>query len=157
MVQAMGTCKPLLSLAMSVSLCHSWRMHSKAGSSSTMHVRFVTFQLSVLGNRNAWKLTAPGVRAGFCSNVVLMGNAASNLCTLQVEAEASTDSNARPGFVPRQKPGLAIFGKSSNSPPAHSVGLPPSATCAKPPPLPPSFPPQGLHKILLVHDHRKYA
>lgn len=42
---------------------------------------------------------------------------------VQVEAEASTDSNPRPGFVPRQKPGLAIFGKSSNTPPSHSVGL----------------------------------
>ncbi len=39
----------------------------------------------------------------------------------QVEAEASTDSNARPGFVPRQKPGLAVFGKSSNTPPVHPV------------------------------------
>lgn len=39
--------------------------------------------------------------------------------TLKVEAEASTDSNTRPGFVPRQKPGLAVFGKSSNTPPVH--------------------------------------
>ncbi len=41
----------------------------------------------------------------------------------QVEAEASTDSNTRPGFVPRQKPGLAVFGKSSNTPPVHPVRL----------------------------------
>ena len=40
-----------------------------------------------------------------------------------MEAEASTDSNIRPGFVPRQKPGLAVFGKSSNTPPIHPVRL----------------------------------
>lgn len=57
--------------------------------------------------------------------VILGGDMTANAHVLQVEAEASTNSNARPGFVPRQKPGLAIFGKSSNAPPAHPVRLPP--------------------------------
>lgn len=50
------------------------------------------------------------------NNIVDFGR---KIGTLKVEAEASTGSNTRPGFVPRQKPGLAVFGKSSNTPPAH--------------------------------------
>lgn len=40
---------------------------------------------------------------------------------MQVEAEASTDSNPRAGFVPRQRPGLKIFGKSSSKPASGKV------------------------------------
>ena len=82
------------------------------------------------------------------------------VCLLQVEAEASSDSNPRQGFVPRQKPGFKIFGKSSSKPAAgkvcfvtHSTNRqapshnfppppPPILPTTSPPPLPP--PPSPL-------------
>lgn len=60
-------------------------------------------------------------RLATCHGTFVLVMESANGYVLQVEAEASTNSNARPGFVPRQKPGLAIFGKSSNTPPAHPV------------------------------------
>lgn len=38
-----------------------------------------------------------------------------------MEAEASTDAQPMQGFVPRQSEGLAVFGKSSVTPPDSKV------------------------------------
>lgn len=43
---------------------------------------------------------------------------------LRVEAEANTDDQPMPGFVPRKSPGLPVFGKSSTEPPDSKVWCP---------------------------------
>ncbi|KAL3132602.1 hypothetical protein ABBQ32_009130 [Trebouxia sp. C0010 RCD-2024] len=91
-----------------------WRLlfTTRPGSASPIQKTFVGVE-SFTVYQEVLLTASEGARV---NNIVDFG---AKIGTLKVEAEASTNSNARPGFVPRQKPGLAIFGKSSNTPPAH--------------------------------------
>lgn len=63
------------------------------------------------------------------------------LALLQVEAEASTDSQPLPGFTPRKGAGLPFLGKSVTYPPARRV-----RRHAPPAPVP------GIGKLIVPPD-----